>query len=271
MLHFLFAGGLLFAVYGWLYQDEDSEPRLLRISEAEVNWLKHTWTRQWSRPPDEDELRGLVAGHLKEKLLAREARELGLELDDTVVRRRLAQKMEFIVQDVALLAEPAEEELRKLYKKSRERYQTPALISFSQVYFKTEDAARQGLVILSASEEAAVGDSSLLPPDYDKADAQTVSSVFGAEFSASVFNLEADRWHGPVASAYGFHLVFIREHLASQPLTFEAVREKLVEEWQRLRQLEAREKYFAELLKKYNVVVDEGVASLLGPLTEVVQ
>ena len=135
LLHFLLAGGLLFVTYAWLNQDEDPESRMVHISEAEVNWLRETWTRQWSRPPDDIELRGLVAGHLKVKLLAREARELGLELDDTVVRRRLAQKMEFIVQDVALLAEPAEEELRKLYDENSEHYHSPAQISFKQIFF----------------------------------------------------------------------------------------------------------------------------------------
>jgi hypothetical protein len=118
-LHFLLVGGLLFAAYAWLDGGSDATPRVVRITAVEVNWLKDTWARQWQRPPSEQELRGMVADYAKEALLARHAHELGLAENDTVVRRRLAQKMEFLVQDTARLAEPGEDELRQLYDDNR--------------------------------------------------------------------------------------------------------------------------------------------------------
>lgn len=145
LLHFLLAGSLLFVVYTWLNRDGGDTPRVVHITAADVNWLRETWARQWSRPPDENELRSLVAGHLKEKLLVREARELGLELDDTVVRRRLAQKMEFLVQDAASLTEPGDAELRRLYKKNIADYRSPTQISFTQIYFRNKADALRGL------------------------------------------------------------------------------------------------------------------------------
>jgi hypothetical protein len=144
LLHFLVAGGLLFVAYAWRNRGGGEAPGVVRITAAEAHWLKETWARQWLHPPSEQELRGVVADYVKEALLAREARALGLAENDTVVRRRLAQKLEFLVQDTARLAEPREDELRQLYDASRARYQTPARLSFTHIYFKTEAAAPHG-------------------------------------------------------------------------------------------------------------------------------
>jgi hypothetical protein len=269
LLHFLVAGGLLFAAYAWLNRGGDGEPRVVRITAAEVNWLKETWTRQWQRPPNEQELRGMVADYVKEALLAREARALGLDENDTVVRRRLAQKLEFLVQDTARLAEPGEDELRQLYDANRARYQTPARISFTQIYFKTEAAARQGLAELATHSAAELGDRSLLERDYARTDAQTVTSLFGREFADKVFTLEPGQWHDPVASGYGFHLVRISERQAVQPRPFDEVRAQVLDEWHRSQQAKANAQFFAALLKKYDLVVEESVNPLIGPWTEV--
>src|SRR5580704_19189271 len=140
LLHFLLIGGLLFATYSWLRRGagDDAAPAEVRITASEVAWLKETWSRQWQREPTRDELRGLVTDFLKEELLAREARSLGLDQNDTIVRRRLAQKLEFLVQDTSRLAEPTEEDLRRFYKASPERFQTDAHISFTHVFFSRE-------------------------------------------------------------------------------------------------------------------------------------
>jgi hypothetical protein len=94
----------LFAAYAWLNRGGGAAPDAVCITTAEVHWLQEMWARQWQRPPNEQELRGLIADYVKEALLAREARALGLDEHDTVVRRRLAQKLEFLVQDTAHLA-----------------------------------------------------------------------------------------------------------------------------------------------------------------------
>jgi len=270
LLHFLVAGGLLFAAYAWLNRGGD-ETRVVHITAVEVNWLKETWARQWQRPPNEQELRGLVTDYLKEELLAHEAQELGLADNDTIVRRRLAQKMEFLVQDTARLAEPGEDELRLLYDASRARYQTPARMSFTQIYFKTEAAARQGLEELAKHTAAELGDRSLLESEYVRADEQTVTSLFGRGFAEKLFALKPGRWHGPITSGYGFHLVRISERQAAQPHPYDEVRAQVIEEWHRSRQAQANEQFFAGLLKKYEVVVEENVKPLIGPLKEVVR
>src|ERR1700730_1348782 len=117
LLHFLLIGGLLFATYSWWRRGagDDPAPARVRITASEVAWLKETWSRQWQREPTREELRGLVTEFLKEELLAREARAMRLDENDTIVRRRLAQKVAFLVEDTAGLAEPTEQDLRRFY------------------------------------------------------------------------------------------------------------------------------------------------------------
>lgn len=281
LLHFLVAGSVLFAAYGWLNRGADGETdhaaRTVRITANEVEWLKQTWARQWQRPPSEDELKGLVADYLKEELLAREARALKLDENDTVVRRRLAQKMQFMVQDTAQLAEPDEAALRRVYDAHRERFQSPARITFTHVYFnrerrgaRAEADARAALQKLSRTGAAAsasdLGDRFLSQYEFGEADEQAVASVLGAEFARRVFALDIGTWQGPIESGYGLHLVRVAHRQPAQPREFGAVRDEVLALWRRQREEEGREQYFAALLKKYDVVVDESIKPLLGPL-----
>jgi parvulin-like peptidyl-prolyl isomerase len=269
LFHFLLLGGLMFAVYTGLNRTDNQNTEEVRISAAEVEWLKQTWSRQWQRPPNEMELRGLVTDYLKELLLAREAQALGLDENDTVVRRRLAQKMRFLVEDTTRLAEPDESELRQYFSAHRARYQQPATISFSQRFFTTETTAHDALSVLKENPAAQLGDPSLLPSDVTTADAQTITNLFGQQFTSKVFMLETDRWRGPLASAYGFHLVRVVDMKPAQLPAFEEAREQVLEDWHRLQQERANAQFFEILLKKYKVVVDESVEPLIGSLEEV--
>lgn len=280
LVHFLVAGAVLFAVYTWLNPDDDAAgaaSRTVRITANEVEWLKQTWARQWQRPPSEADLKGLVADYLKEELLAREARALGLDENDTVVRRRLAQKMEFMVQDTVQRAEPGEEELRQFYDAHRERFQSPARVSFRHVYFnrdrrgaRTEADVHAALERLSKPGGAAtpsdLGDRFLAQYNFVEADEQTVASVLGEAFARQVFALGTGKWQGPIASGYGLHLVRVADRQPSRPREFAAVRSEVVTLWRQQREEEGREQYFAALLKRYDLVVDESVKPLLGPL-----
>lgn len=277
LLHFLIAGAVLFGAYTWLNCDApENSAGVVRITAGEVAWLKETWARQWQRAPDDRELQGLVADYLREELLAREARAMGLDEGDTIVRRRLAQKITFLLEDTARIAEPAEEELRRLYEANRERFQSPARISFTHVYFNRDRRgeramadAEQALKELSRGAAPAkvveLGDPSLLPTEFADLDEQAVASQFGAAFARAVCAIEPGRWQGPIESGYGLHLVRVADVHKPQLRSFAEVRAQLLEEWRSEKQKAADEAYFAGLIEKYDVVVDESVKPLLGP------
>lgn len=279
LLHFLLAGVVLFGAYAWLNRDENDSgdlDRRIQITEREVAWLTETWTRQWQRQPDDRELQGLVTDYLREELLAREARALELDRDDVVVRRRLAQKMNFILEDTARLAAPTDEQLRALYEADRSRFDAPATVSFVSVFFSSDrrgDRAAKDAEALLARLSAAganadpgrAGDSTLLPGELLDADEQTVSGDFGAEFAKAVMKLPPGEWHGPVASAFGQHLVRVTERRESAARPFDAIREALVEEWRRRGEADAKELYFKGLLGRYDIEATDSVRPLIDP------
>ena len=232
--------------------------------------------RQHLHPPTREELRGLVTEYLKEELLAQEARAMGLDKDDLIVRRRLAQKLEFLVQDTPQLSEPADEDLRRIYEEDADRFQTPAKVSFTQIYFSRErrhDAAadaKTALAELSHSlpsiRPSDIGDPLMFEAEMLSADEQTVSGQFGKEFARTVFALQPGAWHGPIESAYGLHLVRVSDREPAKRREFAEVKAQVLGDWREQRQREDSEKYFETLLKKYDVVVDANLKPLVGPL-----
>ena len=278
LVHFVVLGTLLFGVYAWLNRDAADKTKsgatTVRITTNEIAWLKETWLRQWQREPTREELRGLVTEFLKEELLAREARAMGLDENDIIVRRRLAQKLEFLVQDTSRIAEPTEEDLRRLYEANPERFQTVARVSFTHVYFSRErrkdaasDATKALAELLRGSTTATeLGDRLLIDSEISDADEQTVAAQFGRDFAHVVFAFQPGAWHGPVESGYGLHLVRVSNTKPAKRREFAEVKTQVLERWREQRQREDNERYFASLLKKYDVVVDENLKPLVGPL-----
>jgi hypothetical protein len=279
LLHFLVAGGLLFGVYAWINPSDlyarGTEARQVRIGEGEVRWLVETWSRQWRRAPTPDELRSLVSELLKEEILSREAREMRLDEGDTIVRRRLAQKLDFLLRDTARLAEPKEDELWRLYNAHPERFQAAARVSFTQIYFSPQRRkhaagdAKTALERLSGTklvDAATLGDPSLVEPTVRDADERAIAAAFGPGFAKAVLALAPGAWHGPIESGYGVHLVRVTQAAPLQPLPFEEVKAQLLELWREQQHRETEERYIRRVMDKYEVVIDDSVRSIIGPL-----
>jgi hypothetical protein len=242
---------------------------VVRITTSDADWLKEMWARQWRRPPSNEEFAGLIADHLKEEVLAREARDLQLDVGDTVVRRRLAQKMAFLLEDTLRPIEPTEAELLALYDARPDLVSVAARVSFTHIFFSSEkgsdSAARRALAAQSYVPEppAALGDRFLLGDEFVDQDEQSLTSIFGATFTKAAFATEQDRWSGPVPSDYGLHLVKVTEVQPSRSRPFGEVRERLAQEWQRQREESAKERLYAGLMRKYRIVADPSVRPFL--------
>ena len=281
LFHFLLLGALLFCAYAWLnrgaFARQGNDADTVRITTNEVAWLAKSWVIQRQTQPTHDELRGLVTEYLKEELLAREARAMGLDQDDLVVRRRLAQKLQFLVQDTSQSAEPTDEDLRRIYEANPDQFQIKAHISFTQVFFSRDtrsDAARDAKAALaelshspSGTLPTQLGDRLPLETEVVREDEQTVAGQFGDPFAKAVFALRPGAWQGPIESAYGLHLVRVSDVEPAKRREFAEVKAQILYDWHDQRQREDEDKYYAALLKKYTVVVDESVKPLVGPLT----
>jgi hypothetical protein len=200
---------------------------------------------------------------------------MGLGENDTIIRRRLAQKLKFLVEDTARLIEPGEAELRAYYEANAALYQPFARLTFKQIYFNPErrkdpvSDAHAALARLSDTGnhniEAAAGDRFLLDRQFADVDEQSVSAVFGPEFSRTVFALEAGEWRGPVKSGYGDHLVFVVAKTPAKNRAFEEVRDRVLEEWRAEQQQAVNLDYVDRLREKYGVVFDDSAKALLSP------
>jgi hypothetical protein len=278
LLHFLIAGVLLFGGYEWLNRaaaDSTSEGPV-RIGLGKVRWLQQTFANQWRRGPTAIELNELLATLLEEELMASEARALGLDRGDTIVRRRLAQKLAFLVDDTTRIADPSEDELRRYYTDHAERYRDQPRISFSHVFFSparrahADGDARMALPLASAASGNAEagepeGDPVLLEHSYAELDPSAVGSLFGAEFASAVFALTPGMWSGPVKSAFGVHLVRVTQLRPASTHGLEEARPAVTEDWRRERARQTKTAYLARLREKYGVVIeDDAQAALTG-------
>jgi hypothetical protein len=267
LLHFALLGALIFAANAWREPRRAVENPTSRIEVTAtiVERLRAGYERQFGRAPDEEELRGLVTGHIREEVLCREALALGLDRDDTIVRRRLAQKMEFLTDDITGAAEPEEAVLRKFFEENAARYAKPARLSFRHVYFSREKrgasaeaVARESVAALQkgASDEA-MGDAFLHGFEFAEREGEELAALFGPDFPARLAALPTGAWQGPVASSYGLHLVRIDARSDATPVKLDAARETVMRDFNDERRRTANREVFERLRDRYQISVDE--------------
>ncbi|MGI9331205.1 MAG: peptidyl-prolyl cis-trans isomerase [Gammaproteobacteria bacterium] len=265
LLHFLVAGALLFALYGRLNPDTAGpDNQRIEITPGVIQDLEEAWTRQWRRPPEPEELAGLIEAYIREEVFYREAISLGLDQDDTIIRRRLAQKMEYLTEDLSIQAEPTDSDLRTFFTNRREDFTQAARISFRHIYFSPDKRganargdAQLALATLLSADTVDIGergDAFLMQSEYLGLTQRDTSQLFGTEFGTAIFELRSDGWQGPIKSGFGWHLVWINEKQAAQIPDFNAVRDQVRLEYDYEQQRRARETVFRDLRRRYDIV-----------------
>lgn len=273
LAHFFLAGGLIFLLYALVGPDDASERRIV-IDNGVIERLKSAWQLRANREPGPEELDGLVADYLYEELFSREARALGLELDDPVIRRRLAQKMNLLAESAAQQAEPGEAELLAWYEAHPELYRTQDRLGFNHIYFSHDrpggSAAQDAAALLSRLEgtgESAgkdMGDTFILPREFTDIGRSQLGRLFGDDFAATLFTLPAGRWQGPVASGYGYHLVYLYGMQEAEPIPFSESSTRVLQDWQRDRYEQMQKALLEELKSRYEIVYTEEARIRLG-------
>ncbi len=269
-LHFLALGVMIFGVDAWRDRGKpapaDFDGKRIEVNAATITRLKDGWTRQFQGAPTADDLRDMVEQRIREEVLSREALALGLDRDDTIVRRRLAQKMEFLTQDITTAPVPDEATLATYFAGNLDRYAEPVRVSFRHVYFSKErrganleadaSAALAGLAKPDANEEA-FGDPFLQGYEFSDQNEQDLAGVFGREFGLAVMKAPTDAWSGPIASSYGTHLVYVTKRAASQPVELASVRETVLRDYLEERRQAGNVEVLARMKENYDVVIDE--------------
>ena len=282
LLHFLALGAVVFALNAWRQKTrpiEASAPRI-EVTAAVIERLRAASERQFGKTPDAEELRGQVAAHIREEVFCREALALGLDRDDTIVRRRLAQKMEFLMGDIAGAAEPADAVVREFFEKNAARYAKAGRVSFRHVYFSKEKrgaaadaAAAEALAALAKGvSDETMGDSFLHGFEFAEREQADVIAAFGREFAEKLAALPTGEWSGPVESSYGLHLVRVEARLEPRAVKFDEVRETVLRDFHDDRRRIANDEVFEKLRERYQITVDEAALTKAAvPVTNTAQ
>ncbi len=267
LVHFALASIAIFAVHFLWTAERDNAANTITITQTDVERLVALYTSEAGTVPTAQDLEAMIADQVRDEALAREARRLGLHIGDTVVDRRLAQKMTFLVSDLTEMEPPTEEDLQNWYTEHAQKFETPARATFDHVFFssdrhgdRTDEMAKEQLTSLNGQSPnwQQAGDPFMLSRSYGDLPLREVARLFGQEFAQSLSSLDAGTaWQGPVKSAFGFHLVRVRKMDASNLPPLEQVRRAVEADWLDTKRREQNADAIAEIVNRYNVVVED--------------
>jgi hypothetical protein len=272
LLHFFAFGGLIFLFYTAVSGPAPEPVDTIVIAPERIQQLATGFQGVWQRPPSSDELRALVDDFVREEIYYREALALGLDRNDTVIRRRLRQKMEFLTDTGADLFEPSTEELEVYLAANEQTYRREPRLAFEQVFLGEAPAPARIEASLDAfqadpaADPSQWGERTLLPAQLDLSPPDAVDGVFGKGFFDRLAKIPRGVWAGPVESAYGIHLVRITDSLPARMPALEEVHDAVLRDWKAAKALELRERYYARLLERYVIKLPgTGTPSMQSP------
>ncbi len=269
LVHFLVLGLVLFVVYGAVNRGSSRNPQSHQIvlTLDDLRQLQIGFAAQWQRPPTAQEMMGLLENRIREEILYREALAMGLDKDDTIVRRRMAQKMEFLAEDVAAAHEPSSAELKAWFVKNTRMFAQPARITFRHLYFSPDKRgpnarrdAEAALQKLAGKPEdwagaVALGDPFMFQDYLADRTSEQIAKDFGPVFAKALFEEMPGAWRGPIESGYGSHLVYIDSLIPARVSAFEEVEPDVKTAWLAAQKAEAWDKAYKAMRAKYELVL----------------
>ena len=235
LLHFLILGGLLFLVYNVSQHDEESENSIV-VSKEKIAQLTSAWEKKFLRSPTKKEKQKMIENEVYTYVLYNEALKIGLDKNDDEIKRRLAQKMEFIAYDTYELPSPSKEALKKFMSAHPEKYAEEGKIHFTQSMIGVDVGELEKEYTLTKFE---------------------ASNIFGRLFAEALFSLKADKKVHKIESTYGAHDIQIISKATGKPKSFNAVKEKLKDDYLSA-QREVKNKVIYEKLKsQYAISIEE--------------
>lgn len=264
LLQFFVVGGLFFLLFAVGDSSDNPSSNLISVTPERIDKLAAQFSAAWNRTPTEDELENIIDGYIREEVYYRDALALGLDQNDTVIRQRLRQKMEFLTDTGASLMEPTPDELQAYFTANENDYQRRPQLAIEQVFLgqvPSEQDTDRALALLRASPNMSVGDigeRSLLPAQLRLTRAEGINSVFGEGFFSQIADFPLDMWSGPVVSSYGTHLVRVTDSRSAVLPPLDEIREAVIRDWKAEKAIQLRELDFAARLEKYVVVRTRG-------------
>ncbi len=268
-MHFLLIGVAMFGAYAWLNAgSSDTDPsRDIVLTDDDLLQMQVVWRAQGRPAPTVAQLQGMIDTKVREEVLYREALAMGLQNDDVIVRRRMAQKMDFLAEDLASLRELTREELQVLFKAQPREFGLPPRASFHHLYFsfdkrggKAREAADAAAVRLATrpgdpNPAGVTGDAFMFQDRYAERTPDQVAAVFGGPFAQAVFEVKPGAWSAPIESAFGWHVVFVDASTPGSMPEFELVEPQIKAAWVQEQRAELKRQAYDVMRAKYRVVL----------------
>ena len=265
LLHFLLLGLALFAVYSYMQRGRGGfeSSKQIAVSLDELQQMDVYFASQWHRQPTPAEFQAMVEDKVREEVLYREALAMGLDKDDTIVKRRMAQKMQFLAEDVAAAHEPSTAELKAWFDKNSNKFALPSRYSFRHLYFSpdkrgknAEDDAAKALTRITGQPEdstlaASLADQFMFQDYYRDRTPEALAKEFGPQFVVALEKLKPGSWQGPIESGYGWHLVFVDTVIPGRIPAFEEMEPDVKTAWLADQKKQAWLKAYTEMRAKY--------------------
>lgn len=275
LLHFLLIGAALFVAYRALHPapQADASSSRIELTQDDLLQMSVAWLAQGRPAPTPEQTKNLVEQRVREEILYREAVALGLDKGDTIVRRRLAQKMEFLAEDASAIPEPSPEEIKSWFESNKQRFALAPRVSFRHLYFSADgrgaragEAAGAALQKVSGKpgdwpDAAALADPFMFQDYYGDRSFDDIAKLFGPDFARAVATLAPGSWRGPIESGYGWHLVFVDSTTPSRMPAFEEIEAEVKSDWVAERRLQAKQKGYEAMRARYQVVLPEPPAA----------
>ena len=267
LVHFLAIGALLFLIFNWGGASGGGSSRIV-ITPGQIDAIVAGYTRTWQRPPNDQELKGQLDEQVREEMATREAMALGLDRDDTVIRRRLRQKLEFMNEDAHDAMPPTDAELQAWLDAHPDTFRLEPEVAFRQVHLNVDrrggsaegEAQRLRDQLSRSGPDTAIerlGDSILLPQDVPRSTRADVARQFGHNFAHALMTVETGRWVAPVQSTYGVHVLFVREREAARLPALAEIRPQMEREFTADRRRRRLDEMYEGFLERYRVVVEK--------------
>lgn len=277
LVQFLVAGAILAGLYALVPDGavRSAGAETIVVSEGEVAQLRQLFARTWQRPPSAEELDGIVAAFVREEVLYRAGQALGLDSNDPVIRRRVAQKMEFLLEPAPGELVPTDEDLARHLAAHGERFRRPARLSVDQVTIRPRPGeSREAAVadVLAAArggaDPGALGGPTLVPPRFDDETDEALARALGDAFAAAVLAAPVGEWTGPVTSPFGDHIVRVRERVPARDPGLAEIRDAVAADWEATRRRELVDERVETLRRGYVVEVASPVTSSTGDVAD---
>ena len=268
LFHFLLLGAVIFSTASRVRNSSIGVEEKIVVTQSEIESMVVGFSRTWMRPPTQEEMQGLVDDYVREEVLYREARAMGLDQDDVIVRRRMRQKFEFLAEDLGTHDKPTDQELEAHLQQHLDRFREEPNFSFEHIFLSrekhgasTEAEGKQILRDLSGKNDDTIdveklGDAFLLPSRFEQTSAGETARLFGENFARQLATIKPREWAGPIESSYGLHLVRVDARTPGVAPPLANVRDSVFQDFlndRRKRELDAQ---YSKLRARYAVVIE---------------